>query len=207
LLILPLLALLGAACGPAETPAPPVESDQAEAADCFFTPSNAAVPVELATEPDGSLVAAVPAQSFVAEARSGEWVLVAAADPVEQGWVPVSQGSFSGNCDAVEILPTLEPVVAAAPTATPNTCRITVHVATSVYRQPNFDEPVGTLAAEQVIEGLVHTADGWYGFDPGVAQADARGLDRLHWLPILDPTAPIQTLTAACGAVPDVVYP
>jgi hypothetical protein len=42
------------------------------------------------------------------------------------------------------------------------------------------------------------TADGWLGFDPGVAQAANIGVFRLRWIP---PGAPI-TLSGDCASVP-----
>jgi hypothetical protein len=47
------------------------------------------------------------------------------------------------------------------------------------------------------------TAQGWLGFDPGVAQAANVGVFRLRWL---DPGDPV-TLEGDCGSVPEVVGP
>ena len=98
-------------------------------------------------------------------------------------------------------------VLMPVPTAVPPTCVITLNVDTVAYTYPNFQETYATLGAGTEIEGMARTADGWYGFDPGIEQPDAQGIARLRWIPVVDPGAQIQSLTPHCSALPVVQYP
>jgi murein DD-endopeptidase MepM/ murein hydrolase activator NlpD len=55
----------------------------------------------------------------------------------------------------------------------------------TVYTQSDLNSPVfGTLAQGQYVELLGRSLNGWYGFDPGVAQAGNTGAARLRWIPL-----------------------
>ena len=205
-----LVALTG--CGPADLPS--TADDQASnagaplveaAVPCTFLPSEDPASVSLASEPNGPAIATVMRHEFVAEARSGGWVLVVAAEAGRQGWVDASQGALQGNCAALEVVPTLPPLAANVPTIEPPTCLITLNVAAATYVQPNYQEAFASLGAGTTIEGMAQTTDGWYGFDPGIEQPDAQGVARLRWLPVLDPA--LQAVTAHCAALPVVQFP
>jgi hypothetical protein len=60
----------------------------------------------------------------------------------------------------------------------------------------------GTLASETVT-ATAKTADGFYGFDPGVAQAGNSGLYRLRWVLKTHDV----TTTPGCASIPTVVGP
>lgn len=61
-------------------------------------------------------------------------------------------------------------------------CEFTGNTALTVYRLPNASSEVfGTLPAGETHEILARTADGWLGFDPGVAQAGNIGLAHHRW--------------------------
>jgi pSer/pThr/pTyr-binding forkhead associated (FHA) protein/predicted Ser/Thr protein kinase len=110
------------------------------------------------------------------------------------------------------VTPTYTPT--ATPTEEPAPVLVTCEAAASeevwVYARPPVTDllsttveifgkmPAGTWVT---IEG--RTANGWLGFDPGVAQAANVGVFRLRWL---DPNDP-KTLKGDCGAVPEVVGP
>jgi hypothetical protein len=95
------------------------------------------------------------------------------------------------------------PPTAASPTDLPSgsgACQPTATAAFDVYARPSLMADVfGSLAPgfpPLSITGL--TADGWLGFDPGVAQAANIGVFRLRWIP---PGAPV-TLSGDCTSVP-----
>jgi hypothetical protein len=70
----------------------------------------------------------------------------------------------------------------------------------TVYRLPLAGSEVfGTLPAGQSHEVLARTADGWVGFDPGIAQAGNTGLARLRWIQLN------ASLTPFCLASVDLV--
>ena len=48
----------------------------------------------------------------------------------------------------------------------------------------------GTISVGDTHEALARTADGWVGFDPGVAQAANVGLARHRWVLLNATTAP-----------------
>jgi hypothetical protein len=53
----------------------------------------------------------------------------------------------------------------------------------TVYRLPDGSSGVfGTMPSGETYEVLAQTADGWVGFDPGVAQAPNVGLARHRWI-------------------------
>ncbi len=173
---------------------------------CYFEPGTDEPDVLiLAAEPDGVLLAAVPRQSLVVEARSAEWVLVVAPNSGNQGWLRSEQGSLSGQCEALDILPTLPPLPE-RPTVPPPTCTVTAQVEAAFYAQPGQTEPAGTLAAGQSVEALVRTAEGWYGYAPQPG-GSASSLGQLAWLPISGGEAANLILSVACGALPVVTYP
>ncbi len=62
-------------------------------------------------------------------------------------------------------------------------CEITGTESLTVYRLPNPASDVfGTLPAGETHEVLAYTANGWVGFDPGVAQAGNTGLAHHRWI-------------------------
>ena len=53
------------------------------------------------------------------------------------------------------------------------------------YTQADLNSPIfGTIPVGQYVEVLGRTLNGWYGFDPGIAQAGNTGAARLRWLPL-----------------------
>jgi len=69
----------------------------------------------------------------------------------------------------------------------------------TVYRLPDPSSDVfGTLPAGESHEMLARTADGWIGFDPGIAQAGNSGLARHRWVKMNG------TLSPSCLTSPDV---
>ena len=94
-----------------------------------------------------------------------------------------------------------------APTATPGpagTCELHVASDTTVYNRPSLSaDAFGTLTSEETLQPTAVTADGWFGFDPGVAQAANVGPFRLRWVQ----NGPDLTTTGDCAGLPIIVGP
>jgi len=62
-------------------------------------------------------------------------------------------------------------------------CTLTPNESATVYNRPSAVAGVfGMLGAGENVEAAVKTADGFYGFDPGVAQAGNVGVFRNRWI-------------------------
>jgi len=90
------------------------------------------------------------------------------------------------------------------PTATPGECTITANSSLTIYNRPSKSaQEFSTQGAGFSIQVTARTADGWYGFDPGVAQAANTGVFRLRWIDSSDDV----TLSGDCTGQPVVVGP
>lgn len=101
--------------------------------------------------------------------------------------------------------PTTE--TAPSPTVTPTAgpCMIIADSDLAVYQRPSASADVfGTMTAGESYPAGGQTADGWFGFDPGVAQAANIGVFRLRW--VQEGTSGLR-LEGDCAAVPVVVGP
>jgi hypothetical protein len=89
---------------------------------------------------------------------------------------------------------------APAPTGT---CQVTAVNPVTVYTRPSAAaDQFGTLGSETV-EATVKTADGFYGFEPGVAQAGNVGLFRMRWVLKTHDV----TTSPGCASLPTVTAP
>ena len=62
-------------------------------------------------------------------------------------------------------------------------CTYTANVPVTAYRLPDDTSDVfGTVSSGDTYEILAWTAEGWVGFDPGVAQAGNIGLAHHRWI-------------------------
>ena len=62
-------------------------------------------------------------------------------------------------------------------------CTVVANSDVTLYNRPNTASgEFGTLAAGETAVMTGQTADGWLGFDPGVAQAANVGIFRLRWV-------------------------
>lgn len=107
------------------------------------------------------------------------------------------------NPPPTAVPPTLAPPTIVPPTGLPSgsgACTPTATTAFDVYARPSLTADVfGTFSPDfPPISISGRTADGWLGFDPGVAQAANIGVFRLRWIP---PGAPM-TLAGDCVSVP-----
>jgi hypothetical protein len=79
--------------------------------------------------------------------------------------------------------PPTRPTAQPSPTPLPGPCEAVAEAKVVVYQRPSSQADVfGSLpfGSRVVVEG--RTADGWLGFDPGVAQAANVGIFRLRWV-------------------------
>jgi hypothetical protein len=98
----------------------------------------------------------------------------------------------------VESAPPLETPTASGP------CVLMASATTNVYQRPFPDAEIfGVLASGESILPSAVTADGWLGFDPGVAQAANVGVFRLRWVQ----PGETASLDGDCSALPVVVGP
>ncbi|MBN1641124.1 MAG: protein kinase [Anaerolineae bacterium] len=98
--------------------------------------------------------------------------------------------------------------VSEAPAPAP--CEAVANQEVWIYARPPVTELLSTtveifgkMPAGTRVTVEARTANGWLGFDPGVAQAANVGVFRLRWL---DPRDPL-TVDGDCGALPEVVGP
>jgi hypothetical protein len=75
-------------------------------------------------------------------------------------------------------------VLMAGCTPTPSgPCTFTANTPLTAYRLPDATSDVfGTISAGDSFGILARTADGWVGFDPGIAQAGNIGLAHHRWV-------------------------
>jgi len=82
-------------------------------------------------------------------------------------------------------------VIGCTPTTPAAPCTFTANTAVTAYRLPDMGSDIfGTISVGDTHEALARTADGWVGFDPGVAQAANVGLARHRWVLLNATTAP-----------------
>jgi hypothetical protein len=74
----------------------------------------------------------------------------------------------------------------------------------TVYERAHVTAAVfGTMATGFRVQPEARTSDGWWGFDPGVAQAANVGVFRLRWVQ----ESALVRVEGSCGEVPEVVAP
>jgi len=85
------------------------------------------------------------------------------------------------------------------------TCVVTAVNPVNIYYRASAstDEQFGTLGPSMTMNATVRTADGFYGFDPGVAQAGNSGLFHMRWVLKTQDV----TTSPGCASLPVVVSP
>jgi hypothetical protein len=74
-------------------------------------------------------------------------------------------------------------LTACTPPVSSEPCMFTLNDSATAYRLPdNTSDVFGTASSGETFEALARTADGWLGFDPGVAQAGNIGLAHHRWI-------------------------
>jgi hypothetical protein len=83
-------------------------------------------------------------------------------------------------------------------------CTLVADGEVTVYGRPHLDAAVfGSMTAGLRVQLQVRTVDGWWGFEPGVAQAANVGIFRLRWV---HENAPAH-VEGSCGDLPEVEGP
>ena len=91
-------------------------------------------------------------------------------------------------------------IIISACTTTSDPCTFTTNTAVTAYRLPDGTSDVfGTLSSADTYKALARTAEGWVGFDPGIAQAGNIGLAHHRWVQFN------VTLSASCLSSVDLV--
>ena len=94
--------------------------------------------------------------------------------------------------------------VEATATPPPGPCEIVADEEVIVYQRPSLDADIfGTMDAGLRVLAEGRTADGWLGFEPGVAQAANVGIFRLRWV---DGSSGVH-LEGECDGLPELVGP
>jgi hypothetical protein len=100
------------------------------------------------------------------------------------------------NRIAITILVIVVALLLAGCTPPPESCIMTANTSVTAYRLPDTSSDVfGTMPSGESFEVLARTADGWLGFDPGVAQAANIGLARHRWV-LMNVSLPTSCLDA-----------
>jgi hypothetical protein len=93
-----------------------------------------------------------------------------------------------------------------APVFTPGggACEIVADGGVAIYQRPSIASDLfGTLTPDDRMQVAAYTADGWFGFDPGVAQAANVGVFRNRWVQ----WGAAFHMEGACDGLPLVVGP
>lgn len=82
-------------------------------------------------------------------------------------------------------------LIGCTPVAPEESCMLTANMAVTAFRLPDGASDIfGTVSTGDTFEVLAWTADGWLGFDPGIAQAANIGLARHRWVQLNMTLAP-----------------
>jgi len=169
------------------------------------TPLCAAMPagnysVNIRSGPSTSypVVASLPVNNWISasQAVSGWYQVSFPGTPANGGWVSASYVTLQQPCACGPACAGIQ-----QPTAV-GVCTITVGSAgATAFTKPSASAPqFGFLPPGTTMQPSARTADNWYGFDPGIAQAGVTGLDRLRWV-LADSYI---SLTGDCASVPPV---
>jgi hypothetical protein len=130
---------------------------------------------------------------------------VAAVTPTElpTATVPAATPTATPTATAPAPTPT-ETAIVESPTPVPGPCEIVAESEVTVYERPSSEAAVfGTMEPGFRIVAEGRTADGWLGFEPGVAQAANVGVFRLRWV---DGSSGVR-LEGACEDLSELVGP
>ncbi len=124
--------------------------------------------------------------------------LTALACSVSGGATPTTVPSTASAVVTAEVVTPPPPTLTALPSGS-GPCEAQGTTDITVYERPSLSaDEFGTLSPGMPVTLGGRTADGWLGFDPGVAQAANIGVFRLRWIP---PEMEL-TLSGDCASVP-----
>jgi hypothetical protein len=100
--------------------------------------------------------------------------------------------------------PTPVPPTVTTTAVVPASCDVSASGPVTVYSLPSAAaDQFGTLSPGETVQATAKTADGFYGFEPGVAQAGNVGIFRLRWVLKTHDVS----LSPGCAGLPTVVAP
>lgn len=162
---------------------------------CRFIVGGGASNVALYLTPNGSLGPTVPTQTLNVLAMQSNWIQVISTVTGQWGWLPDNMGYLLGNCGSV---PQLTP----PPPDDKKICTITIGADSPVYSSPNVAS-TDMIKKGAVIQAIVRTNSGWYGYLPGLTVYTAQvDLAVLLWVPYGNPLGNANTGTVGCDALP-----
>lgn len=208
------LLLLLAACGPSATPTPsgPYTVDQSgPAAVCSVSQrpelSVAGQEIHASADAASEVLGILPVGHWIAVTQRTDdgWYQVSLPDtPVDGGWIQRGGVLLEQPCSCY---PGCARFVPQGPVNEITTCNLVLPAGTTytIYYQPDVTSNVFATISDGVeAMAVARTTDGWIGFDPGVAQADNIGMDRLRWVQV--PTDAVVLDGTACDALPVYTY-
>jgi hypothetical protein len=173
---------------------------------CFEMPMDE-TPVYAAPDSGAALVATLSLNDYAAViGRSpNNWYRIDMAlgnAPSDQaGWIAEEMINLNGPCEALPLIN-----IPAGEKFTPSAlnCTLTANAGIAAYARPSTQANFfGNFQTGMSVPASAKTADGWIGFDPGVAQAANIGIFRLRWV---EPGTDF-TLSGNCDQLPIVIGP
>jgi hypothetical protein len=151
------------------------------------------------------LTVSAPSISTVPAPSETPTATLAAATPAETSTATVPPVTRTATSTATAPVPTpIATAIVESPTPPPGPCEIVAESEVTVYERPSLDAAVfGSMPPGFRILAEARTADGWLGFEPGVAQAANIGVFRLRWV---DGNSGVR-LEGACEGLPELVGP
>jgi hypothetical protein len=144
-------------------------------------------------------IPAVPAPSETPTATVG----VATPTETPTATIPPVTPTATPAATVPTATPTETPIPE-SPTPPQGPCELVAESEVTVYERPSTDAAVfGSMPSWFRILAEARTADGWLGFEPGVAQAANVGVFRLRWV---DGSSSVH-LEGACEDLPELVGP
>lgn len=206
----------------APPPATPVfnVNQRIPAPACGVTPNVNAANIRSGPGTTFPIIGVLPASHWVKAVRidAGGWYQVnLPSTPVDGGWISNTVTVLQppcvcgpNNCTSITTpIPTVPPIATNTAQPPSNICAMSMLNAgdnVPVFSQPTTSQSQwGTLSYGSYVGVVGRTSDGWYAFDPAVAQAPNVGIYRLRWV---QTTAKITLTGASCGTLPiiDVGY-
>jgi hypothetical protein len=136
---------------------------------------------------DSELLGQVEVGHYILATRRNQdfWYQVSLADtPVDGGWVAPDNVFVVQDCACDELCAAFD-IPDAAPTITDCNVSFEADQTITIYFLPDENSEIFSVStAGDGAAGLAQarTADGWIGFDPGIAQAGREGVSRLRWI-------------------------
>lgn len=164
--------------------------------------------IHASADDTSTVLGILPAGNWVAVTQrvTGWYQVSLPGTPVDGGWINRGGVLLAQDCSCYPDCAVFEPQ---GPVSAITTCMLNLPAGTTftIYYQPDTTSDVfATISDGVTATALARTGppDRWIGFDPGVAQADNIGMDRLRW--VLPEPDLIVLDGPACDALPMYEY-